>query len=149
MEANDNANVKVEAFVPPQHPKIAIVKSPKHQQVTTKLETSTTSSGSKKTTVTYSDAHFTIEVTNSGDVTLRSVHVADPASPGCVKDLGTLAPGQSETYDCSRSTVSSNFRNVAIATGISPKGKKVTAQDHADVTVKVKTASTSGSKFTG
>src|SRR5581483_10240364 len=37
VKASDHANVKVQAFVPPQHPKIAIVKSPKQQTVTTKL----------------------------------------------------------------------------------------------------------------
>jgi uncharacterized repeat protein (TIGR01451 family) len=149
VQAKDNANVKVQPFVPPQHPKIAIVKSPKQQTVTTKLETSTAADGTKKTTVTYGDAHFTIKVTNTGDVTLHSVKVADPQAQDCIKSLGTLAPGKSKTYDCTRSTVSSNFRNIATATGISPKGKKVQASDHANVTVKVKTTSTSGAKFTG
>ena len=75
--------------------------------------------------------------------------MADPLAEDCVKSLGTLAPGESKTYDCTRTTVTSNFTNVATANGISPKGVKVKASDHADVTVKVKTTSKSGAKFTG
>jgi uncharacterized repeat protein (TIGR01451 family) len=150
VKATDNARVKVKPFVPPhrvrpQHPKIAIVKSPKHQTVTT--HTSTDASGA--TTVTYGDAGFTIKVTNTGDVTLHSVQVTDPQAADCDRSLGTLARGQSKTYDCTRSKVTSNFTNVATATGISPKGRKVTAHDHANVGVRVKTSGTNGAKFTG
>ncbi len=149
VKATDHAQINVQAFVPPQHPKIAIVKSPKTQTVTTKTNTVTSANGSSKTTVTYGAAHFSIKVTNTGDVTLHDVKVTDPASPGCDKPLGTLAPNASKTYSCSRSTVRSNFTNVATAHGISPKGVNVQATDHANVKVTVKTTSTSGAKFTG
>jgi uncharacterized repeat protein (TIGR01451 family) len=145
VKANDNANVQVKAFVPPQHPKIGIVKSPKHQTVITQ----TTTDANGTTTVAYGDAHFTIKVTNTGDVPLHSVTVTDPQSPDCNQDLGDLAVGQSKTYDCTRAKVTSDFTNVATATGLSPKNQKVTAQDHANVTVKVKTSNNSGAKFTG
>jgi uncharacterized repeat protein (TIGR01451 family) len=149
VQANDHANIGVKAFIPPQHPHIAIAKDPSNQTVTTKLETSPTASGANKTTVTYGDAHFTIKVTNTGDVTLHSVTVTDPLSTGCNKHIGTLAPHQSSTYTCVRPAVTSNFTNVATATGISPKGVKVKASNPANVKVTTRTTSSSGAKFTG
>jgi uncharacterized repeat protein (TIGR01451 family) len=149
VSANDNANVKVQAFIPPQHPHIAIRKDPNNQTVTTKLTTETTSTGANKTTVTYGDAHFTIKVTNTGDVALHAVQVTDPLSPSCNKSLGTIAPHKSRTYTCTMTAVTSNFTNLATATGTSPKGVKVHASDTANVKVTTKTESSSGAKFTG
>jgi uncharacterized repeat protein (TIGR01451 family) len=149
VKATDNADVRVAAFTPPQHPAIGISKGPKTQTVTTQLHTTTGTSGSNKTTVKYGDAHFTIKVTNTGDVSLHSVKVSDPLSGNCNKNVGTLAAHQSKTYSCTRPAVSANFTNVATATGISPKGVHVHATDHANVTVKTKTTSTSGAQFTG
>ncbi len=83
----------------------------------------------------YGTAHFTIKVTNTGDVTLHNVNVTDPASPGCDKTIGRLASHASKTYTCSRSTVRANFTNVATAHGTSPKGVKVKGTDHAHVKV--------------
>ncbi len=138
VKATDQAHVTVKPFIPPQHPKLAIVKGPKTQTLVTTLKT-VKSAGGSKTTVTYSTAHFTIKVTNTGDVTLHSVNVTDPASPGCAKTLGTLASDASKTYTCTLSTVRANFKNVATAHGTSPKGVKVEATDHASVMVHVKT----------
>ena len=149
VKATDHAQINVQAFVPPQHPKIAIVKSPKSQTLTTKLHTVNSAGGASKTTVTYGTAHFTIKVTNTGDVTLHDVKVTDPASPGCDKNLGALASNASKTYSCTRSTVRSDFTNVATARGTSPKGKQVEATDHADVKVTTKTTATNPAKFTG
>ena len=137
VKATDQAQIAVKPFIPPQHPKLAIVKSPKSQTLMTTLKT-VKSAGGSKTTVTYGTAHFTIKVTNTGDVTLHSVNVTDPASPGCDKTIGTLVSHASKTYSCSRSTVRANFKNVATAHGTSPKGVKVEATDHANVTVRVK-----------
>ena len=97
----------------------------------------------------YGTAHFTIKVTNTGNVPLHSVHVTDPRSPACNHQIGTLQAGASKSYSCIRAAVSSSYTNLATATGTSPKGKKVQSTDHANVTVKVKTTSTSGAKFTG
>jgi uncharacterized repeat protein (TIGR01451 family) len=149
VKATDNANIKVAAFTPPQHPSIAIAKNPNNQTVTTKLTTITAANGSNKTTVVYGDAHFTIKVTNTGDVALQHVKVADPLSTDCNKNLGSIAAGGSKTYSCTRSAVTANFTNVARATGVSPKGVHVQATDSADVKVTTKTASTSGAQFTG
>jgi uncharacterized repeat protein (TIGR01451 family) len=149
VRATDNANVRVAAFTPPQHPAIGISKGPKTQTLTTHLDTTTGASGANKTTVKYGDAHFTIKVTNTGDVALHSVKVADPLTGSCNKNVGTLAAYQSKSYSCKRPAVSSNFTNVATATGISPKGVHVHATDHASVKVETKTTSTSGAQFTG
>ena len=149
VKATDHADVKVAAFTPPQHPAITVAKNPNSQTVTTQVRSTTSAKGAKKTTVAYGDAHFTIKVTNTGDVALHDVKVADPLSTNCNKSLGAIAAHKSKTYSCTRPAVTANFTNVATATGISPKGVKVKASDHADVTVKVKTTSKSGAKFTG
>jgi uncharacterized repeat protein (TIGR01451 family) len=149
VKASDHAKVKVAAFVPPQNPQIAIVKSPKIQTVTTKVTKIQTASGHTKTTVVYPTAHFTIKVTNTGNVALHGVRVGDPSSPACGKNLGSLTAGHSRTYSCVRGSVSRSFTNVATASGISPKGTKVSAVARARVTVTVKTTSESGAQFTG
>src|SRR5262249_47067304 len=82
-----------------------------------------------------SAASFTITVTNTGDVTLTNVTVADPLTGSCVKTVGTLTAGQSSTYTCSQSNVTSAFTNVATATGHPPLGPHGTASASADVTV--------------
>jgi uncharacterized repeat protein (TIGR01451 family) len=149
VKATDHANVKVAPFTPPQHPQIAIVKSPKLQTLTTRIATSKNASGSTKTAVTYGTANFTIKVTNTGNTILEAVTVTDALSPDCNRGLGDLAPGASRTYICMTASVKRNFTNVAIADGTSPKGTKVTAVDHAVVKVTIKTTSTAGAKFTG
>ncbi len=149
VKATDHANITVKPFIPPQHPKIAISKTPKEQTLTTSLKTAPGANGANKTTVTYGTAHFTIKVTNTGDVTLHNVKVTDPSSPGCDKAIGSLASHASKTFTCTRSTVRSNFTNVATAHGTSPKGKQVEATDHANVKVTVKTTNSSPAKFTG
>jgi uncharacterized repeat protein (TIGR01451 family) len=116
VSAQDTAAVTVVA--PATHPAISIVKNPKSQTVT---------SGGTAT--------FTITVTNTGDVTLTNVTVTDPLSPNCNKTIGTLAPGASSSYTCTRANVTSNFTNVAVASGTAG-GTTVTAQDTAPVTAK-------------
>jgi uncharacterized repeat protein (TIGR01451 family) len=149
VEASDHATVTAKPFVPPARPAIRIVKSPKSQALTTKVTDTTTASGATKTAVHYGTAVFTIAVTNDGNVALHGVAVHDPSSPGCDHLVGSLAPGASREYSCTRAAVAAGYTNVATADGISPTGTKVTASDHADVTVKVKTTSTSAPKFTG
>jgi uncharacterized repeat protein (TIGR01451 family) len=135
---------KKAALTPPSKPRIAIVKSPKSQTLTTKIVTTTSSSSA-----VYGTAHFTIKVTNVGNVTLTAVSVADVLSPGCDRSLGTLGPGASRTYRCTRPSVERNFTNIAVASGKPPKGARVKATDHANVKVTVKTVATSPAKFTG
>jgi uncharacterized repeat protein (TIGR01451 family) len=99
-------------------PAIAITKSPATQAID--------SGGS---------ANFTIAVTNTGTVTLTNVTVTDPLSTNCAKTIGTLTPGQSTSYTCSRAGVTDPFTNVATATGHPPIGPDVTASASANVTI--------------
>ena len=91
------------APAPTPHPSIGIVNNPSSQAI-----------GQGGT------AQFTITVTNTGDVTLSDVKVTDPLSPSCGRSLGTLAAGQSQHYSCTKTNVSSDFENVAAATGKPP-----------------------------
>ncbi|RME81190.1 MAG: hypothetical protein D6775_14260, partial [Caldilineae bacterium] len=99
-------------------PQILITKTPDFQQVV---------SGG---TVT-----FTIQVTNTGDVTLTNVSVTDALAPNCNKNLGTMAPGATTSYQCTRTNVLLNFTNVAIVTGFPPIGSPVGDSDDAVVQV--------------
>src|SRR6266576_1659243 len=116
VSAQDTAAVT--AVAPATHPAIAIVKNPKSQTVTRG-----------------GTATFTITVTNTGDVALTNVTVSDPLSPNCNRTIGTLAPGASSSYTCTRANVTANFTNVAVASGTAG-GTTVTAQDTAPVTAK-------------
>jgi uncharacterized repeat protein (TIGR01451 family) len=116
VTAQDTAAVT--AVAPATHPAITIVKNPKSQTVT---------SGGTAT--------FTITVTNTGDVVLTNVTVSDPLSPNCNRTIGTLNPGQSTSYTCTRANVTASFNNVAVATGHAGP-TTITAQDTAPVTEK-------------
>jgi uncharacterized repeat protein (TIGR01451 family) len=99
-------------------PSITITKNPKSQSITTG-----------------DAANFTIQVTNTGTVTLTAVQVNDVLAPNCAKAIGTLAPGQSTSYTCALAAVQQSFTNSATATGHPPVGPDVTATDTAPVTV--------------
>ncbi len=64
-------------------------------------------------------ANWTITVTNTGNVPLTNVHVADAVALDCVQSFtGTLAPLASEAaYMCSLDNVTQDFTNTAIAYG--------------------------------
>jgi uncharacterized repeat protein (TIGR01451 family) len=129
--------VKVAPFVVPANPGIAIDKSPRQQTLT--IPAAGASPG-------HPSAHFRITVRNIGNVALHGVRVSDPLSPGCSRTLGTLAAGRSTSYSCRRQSVSTSFANVATASGISARGKKVEATDRAIVKVETPKAPPS---FTG
>jgi uncharacterized repeat protein (TIGR01451 family) len=116
VSAQDTAAVT--AVAPATHPAITIVKNPKSQTVTVGHT-----------------ATFTITVTNTGDVALTNVTVTDALSPNCNRTIGTLAPGASTSYTCTRANVTAGFTNVAVASGTAG-GTTVTAQDTAPVTAK-------------
>jgi len=88
-------------------------------------------------------ASFTITVTNSGNVTLTLVSVADALAPDCVRsaaafdalDSDTFEPGDIVTYNCTLTNVQANFTNSATATGTPPQGPPVSNTDTADVVV--------------
>jgi uncharacterized repeat protein (TIGR01451 family) len=119
VTANDSAAVTVGPPPPPvTHPAISIVKDPKSQVITRG-----------------GTANFKITVTNTGDVALTNVTVSDPLSPNCNRTIGTLNPGQSTSYTCTRANVTASFNNVAVATGHAG-ATTVTAQDTAPVTAR-------------
>ena len=107
-----------DAVVDVIHPAILINKTPDFQQVV---------SGD---TVT-----FTIQVTNTGDITLSNVSVVDPLAADCGRTLGTLAPGVMATYQCTKVNVTNPFTNVAAVTGEPPVGPPVVDDDDAVVEV--------------
>ncbi len=70
---------------------------------------------------------FQIQVSNTGDVPLDPVTVADPSAPGCARSLsGPLAPGATQSYHCSLTAGDTDFVNTATVTGTDPAGHPVT-----------------------
>ncbi len=116
LQFGESASVTV--LPPVTHPAISIVKDPNSQTV---------NNGGTAT--------FTITVLNTGDTTLTDVAVTDARSPNCNKTIGTLAPGQSVSYKCTRPNVTSSFTNVAVVTG-KAGSTTLTAQDTAPVTAR-------------
>jgi uncharacterized repeat protein (TIGR01451 family) len=109
----DTADVDVIA------PAINVEKTPDNQQI-----------------VSGGTATFTITVTNTGDVALTTVNVTDELAPDCARsNLGTLAPGASTSYTCTRANVTADFTNSATATGTPPSGPDVSDTDTAAVDV--------------
>jgi uncharacterized repeat protein (TIGR01451 family) len=110
--------------VTPSIAAIAITKSPSEQSVP-----------SGKT------AAWTITVTNTGNVPLTNVTVADAEASGCARTAATLpvlsliTPNASVDYTCERDDVTASFTNVAVATGEPPTGQSVNASASAHVTV--------------
>jgi uncharacterized repeat protein (TIGR01451 family) len=104
------------AFVGVIRPAIEIAKTPDRQWV---------SRGSPAT--------FTIAVTNTGDVPLTSVAVADPRVPACARTIGTLSPGAWTSYPCTVGEVTENLTNEATVSGTPPLGGPVTDTDTAVV----------------
>ena len=81
------------------------------------------------------EASFEITVTNNGDTELVNVEVADPLAPHCERSLGTLAAGESSSYRCRLSAITSNLTNIATVTSETPGGSEVTDSDSASVDV--------------
>jgi uncharacterized repeat protein (TIGR01451 family) len=80
---------------------------------------------------------FRIVVENTGDVALDDVVIDDAFAPGCSSDLGRLAPGETQSYDCELTDGSTvDFVNTATVTGTppgSPGVPTVTDDDPAEV----------------
>jgi uncharacterized repeat protein (TIGR01451 family) len=110
--------------VTPSNPAIAITKSPGEQSI----RSGTT-------------AAWTITVSNTGNVPLTNVSVADAEASGCARTPATLpalaliAPGGNVSYTCVRDGVTASFTNVAVVTGDPPTGSSVSASASAHVTV--------------
>jgi len=67
------------------------------------------------------------------------VSVSDALAPDCDRaNLGTLVPGASTSYTCTKTNVTAGFTNVAVATGTAPDGttpSSVTDNDDAVVSL--------------
>lgn len=64
------------------------------------------------------NAVFTVAITNTGGVNFQTVTVTDAVSPDCNRNnLGSLAPGQSTSYTCTRAGVSESYLNELQANG--------------------------------
>jgi uncharacterized repeat protein (TIGR01451 family) len=81
-------------------------------------------------------AAFEIVVTNTGNEDLENVVVTDVLTPTCDRTIGSLAIGETNTYTCNATNVTSAFTNVASVTGDSAvDGETVTDTDPTDVTI--------------
>ena len=78
---------------------------------------------------------FAVVVTNPSNVPASGVAVADEAAPACAKALGTLAPGQTVSYQCTGTAPPDDFTNTVKATGASTLGDALdgVASAHVDV----------------
>ena len=80
---------------------------------------------------------FTITVTNSGEVDLADVSVADPRYPVCARsNLGRLVAGASTSYSCEVTAGSADVENTATATGTPPAGSPPTDSSTSVIEVK-------------
>ncbi|WP_370948000.1 hypothetical protein AB5J62_10500 [Amycolatopsis sp. cg5] len=77
---------------------------------------------------------FTLTVTNTGDVPLKSVSIVDDKTPACAFTIAVLAPGASQRHQCATNPASS-LTNTATATGTDPTDRPVTSTSTAEVTV--------------
>jgi len=88
-----------------------------------------------QTIMSGADVTFTIEVTNTGDVDLVNVEVTDVIAPDCDNEIGDLAVGASETYECTLVDVTADLTNVAEVTGEDENGNPVDDEDPAEVDI--------------
>jgi hypothetical protein len=72
---------------------------------------------------------WTYEVTNSGDVALSNVAVADDQHVAVSCPKSALQPGETMTCSAHGTAVAGQYKNVGTATGQSPCGTAVTAAD--------------------
>jgi uncharacterized repeat protein (TIGR01451 family) len=102
---------------PPSAPGIAISISPETQDVTTN-----------------GIADFTITVTNTGDVDLANVNVADPLVSDCDNAIGALVISATVSYACQDTAVSASYTNVVTVTSdLAAGGAGPSASDSAVV----------------
>ncbi|MFD8495576.1 CARDB domain-containing protein [Amycolatopsis sp. NPDC059657] len=78
---------------------------------------------------------FTITVANTGDSTLTAVTVTDELAPSCAKTIDTLAPGASQTYECTMTAPADDTVNVAKVSGSPPTGPPLSTSDDAKIDV--------------
>jgi gliding motility-associated-like protein/uncharacterized repeat protein (TIGR01451 family) len=86
--------------------------------------------------------HYTLVVTNTGNVTLTGVTVTDPiADVSCPGSIGTLDPGEVVTCTATHTVAATDIsdrsiHNTATATGLDPGGNSVSATASATVALR-------------
>ncbi|WP_338078708.1 DUF7507 domain-containing protein [Amycolatopsis lexingtonensis] len=70
---------------------------------------------------------WTITATNTGDVPLTGVAVADDQVAACAKPLGTLQPQATQSYSCTTVAAATGFTNKPVVTGTDPTARSVTS----------------------
>lgn len=114
VEASSSASVTVVTPLQPPPPSaVAIVKAPASQSIAHN-----------------GVASFTITVKNTGTVVVSDVKVSDPHAPACDRRFARLAVGQAVSYGCARTGVVASFRNVAVVTWKSARGRAGVASSH-------------------
>ncbi|MEZ4605643.1 MAG: SdrD B-like domain-containing protein [Deinococcales bacterium] len=81
-----------------------------------------------------SDVSFEIVVTNTGNVPLSNVRVADALAPDCARQIGELAVGLSFSYTCVLNNVQASLTNIATADG-EYNGQNVSDTDPSSIEV--------------
>lgn len=90
-----------------------------------------------------SEVTYTIEVTNTGNTDLHNVTVTDPLVPSCSRVIGTLAAGETSTYQCT-TVLWAPLTNTAVASGSDNFGTTVNDQDSASVLLRALGTGTPG-----
>ncbi|MEZ4605644.1 MAG: SdrD B-like domain-containing protein [Deinococcales bacterium] len=99
------------------------------------IDISKDAEGDNTRTVTYGEnVTFTITVTNTGDVSLTNVAVADGLVPDCARTIGALAIGETVSYDCTVNNVTTGFTNIATVDG-EYNGQNVSDTDNSTIEV--------------
>lgn len=78
---------------------------------------------------------FTATVSNTGDVALHDVTVADDRVVECARTLGTVAAQGKQTFTCTTVAGAQGFTNDLTVTGTDPTGRQNTAKASAAFTV--------------
>jgi uncharacterized repeat protein (TIGR01451 family) len=79
-------------------------------------------------------ASFTVTVTNTGNIPLTDIVVADPLAPLCDRSFATLAIAEVQTFTCTLANLQSSFTNVATVTA-NTGTTTISDSDSADVVV--------------
>lgn len=116
--SNQSAPSSFYTLGPEQQPAVEIAKLPDSQLVT---------GGS--------DATFTILVSNTGAFDLEDLTVIDELTPDCDRFFATLPAGQSLSYTCTATCVTTDFENSVTVSGTAVGGTHVEFTDTAFVDV--------------